>query len=155
MPDKAGAGTLSDYKIKDLEHYLTLWEEIHSAPGEPRWDHILPYYDDAIHFKDTVQEIDGIASFTEMTKRLSKRSQDMEMIILNSSMREDLIFIEWEMKIHYKKFPKTSIFGVSRVTLRDGKIIDQRDYYDLWGDILKSIKYLGSGYRRFMRKRFG
>jgi len=61
----------------------------------------------------------------------------------------------WEMIISYKKYPKTSIFGVSRTTLKDGKIIEQRDYYDLWGDIFDNIKFFRRGYRRFMRKRFG
>mgnify|MGYP006310299577 CR=1 FL=1 len=90
-----------------------------------------------------------------MTKRLSKRSKNMEMVIHNSSMRENLIFVEWEMIISYKQYPKTSIYGVSRTTLKEGKIIDQRDYYDLWGDIFDNIPIFGKVYRRFMGKRFG
>jgi hypothetical protein len=70
-------------------------------------------------------------------------------------MQDNLIFVEWEMIISYKKYPRTSIFGVSRTILKDGKIIDQRDYYDLWGDIFNNISFFARGYRRFMRKRFG
>lgn len=90
-----------------------------------------------------------------MTERLAKRSKNLQMVIHNSSMQDNLIFIEWEMIISYKKYPKTSIFGVSRTTLKDGKIVEQRDYYDLWGDIIDNIKFFRKGYRRFMRKRFG
>lgn len=146
---------MNEYKITDLNHYLSLWKDIHSSSNGPCWDHILPYYDENIFFKDTVQEIRGITAFTEMTERLSKRSKNLEMVIHNSSMQGNLIFVEWEMIISYKKFPKSSIFGVSRTTIKGGKIIDQRDYYDLWGDIFKNIKFLSGGYRRFMRKRFG
>lgn len=146
---------MSELKIKDLNHYLSLWEEIHASSDGPRWDHILPYYDENIHFLDTVQEIRGINDFTEMTARLSKRSKNLKMIIHGSSMDNNLIFVEWEMIISYKKFPSTSIFGVSKTMLKDGKIIEQRDYYDLWGDIFKNIRFLSGGYRRFMRKRFG
>ena len=34
----------------------------------------------------------------------------------------------------------------------DGRIIEQRDYYDLWGDIFNGIPYFKRPYRRFMRK---
>lgn len=90
-----------------------------------------------------------------MTERLAKRSKNLEVVIHNSSMKDNLIFIEWEMIISYKKFPKSSIFGVSRTIIENGKIVDQRDYYDLWGDIFDNIGFLAKGYRRFMRKRFG
>ena len=35
------------------------------------------------------------------------------------------------------------------------KIIKQRDYYDLWGDILDNIPRIGKMYRKFMKKKFG
>jgi hypothetical protein len=66
---------VDDCKIKDLNHYLSLWKEIYSSPGAPSWDHLLPYYDENIFFKDTVQKIRGIRDFKAMTERLSKRSK--------------------------------------------------------------------------------
>jgi len=146
---------VDDYRIRDLEHYLSLLRDLYSYPEGACWDHILPYYDENIHFKDTVQEINGIKDFTEMTRRLAKRSRHLEMLVHSSGMQDNLIFVEWEMIISYKKYPKSSIFGISRITLQDGKITDQRDYYDLWGDIFDNIKFLARGYRGFMRKRFG
>lgn len=146
---------MNEYRIRDLDHYLSLWEEIYSSPGGPKWDHLIPYYDENITFRDTVQEINGIDDFKDMTERLTKRSKNLDVLIHNAVMRDDRIFIEWEMIISYKKYPKTSIYGVSRTTLKDGKIVDQRDYFDLWGDIIDNIRFLSRGYRRFMRKRFG
>ena len=146
---------MSETTIKDLAHYLLLWEGIHADSDGPHWDHILPYYDEEIYFKDTVQEIRGIKDFTEMTKRLSRRSKNLKMVIHSSSMSDNIIFVEWELVISYKKYPETSIYGVSRTTLKDGKIIEQRDYYDLWGDIFNNISFFRPGYRRFMKKRFG
>ena len=146
---------MNDCRIRDLEHYLSLLGDLYSYSEGPCWDHILPYYDENIHFKDTVQEIQGIKEFAAMTRRLAKRSRHLEMVVHSSSMQENLIFVEWEMIISYKRYPRSSLFGISRVTLQDGKIIDQRDYYDLWGDIFDSIKFFARGYRRFMRKRFG
>ena len=39
--------------------------------------------------------------------------------------------------------------------LEEGKIIEQRDYYDLWGDIFDNIPRFGKAYRRFMKRKFG
>lgn len=146
---------MDEYRITSAEQLCGLWKGVYREKGEVDWSLLLPYYSQDIVFKDTIQEIRGIADFTAMTDRLAKRSRDLEYIIHSSVMEGDLIFIEWEMVISYKKYPKSSVFGASRITLREGKIIYQRDYYDLWGDIFDNIWFMKKGYRRFMKKRFG
>jgi hypothetical protein len=146
---------MDEAKIRDLPHFLSLWQDIYASAGKPAWDHILPYYDKDILFQDSVQEIRGIKKFSEMTRRLAKRSKNLEFLIRHSVMGGDLIFIEWEMMISYKNYPTSSVFGASRILLREGKILEQRDYYDLWGDIFDNIPFLRKAYRLFMRKRFG
>jgi hypothetical protein len=48
------------------------------------------------------------------------------------------------------------LYGSSRLTLNeDGKITEQRDYYDLWGDIVDNIPRFGKAYRRFIKRKFG
>lgn len=146
---------IQEYRIKDLRHYLSLWEGVHSSNRGQCWNHFLPYYDENIIFKDSIQEIKGISDFTKMVERLSKRSTALEVKVHNSCMEGNLIFVEWEMIMTYKKYPKTSLFGLSRVTLNEGKIVEQRDYYDLWGDILDNVKFLAKGYRKLMKRWFG
>jgi hypothetical protein len=64
--------------------------------------------------------------------------------------------MEWEMLINFKNTKTSSVYGTSRIILNEeGKIVDQRDYYDLWGDILDNIPGLNKLYRSFMRKVFG
>jgi limonene-1,2-epoxide hydrolase len=139
---------------KDL--VLELWSKTYNTDGQPDWSHILPYYDDDIYFRDTIQEIRGIEEFTAMTERLTKRSKDLKMNIVKAVMAENMIFIEWEMTIKFKKNPSSVLYGTSRLTLNDeGKIIEQRDYYDLWGDIFDNIPRFGKAYRKFMKKKFG
>lgn len=146
---------MDESRIRDLPHFLSLWQDVYASAGKPGWDHILLYYDKDIFFKDSIQEIRGIKNFSEMTRRLAKRSKNLEFLVRNSIMEGDLIFIEWEMVISYKSYPKSSVFGASRILLRDGKVLEQRDYYDLWGDIIDNIPFLRKGYRLFLRKRFG
>ena len=91
-----------------------------------------------------------------MTERLKKRSKDLKMNIVRSVMQDYNVFIEWEMTISYKKYPSSVLYGSSRLTINDeGKITEQRDYYDLWGDIFDNIPRFGKAYRRFMKRKFG
>ena len=133
-----------------------LWSKTYNTEGKPDWSHILPYYDDQIFFRDSIQEIHGIEDFTAMTERLADRSKDLKMHIVRTAQQENIIFIEWEMTISYKKNPSSVLYGSSRVTINEaGKIAEQRDYYDLWGDIFDNIPRFGKAYRKFMHKKFG
>jgi len=133
-----------------------LWAKTYNTSGKPDWSHILPYYDDNIYFKDSIQEIRGMADFKAMTERLTKRSKDLKMNIVSIVMHENIILFEWEMTIAFKKYPGSILYGSSRLTINNNnKISEQRDYYDLWGDIFDNIPKFGKAYRRFMKKKFG
>ncbi len=133
-----------------------LWTKTYNTAGKLDWSHILPYYDDNICFRDSIQEINGITNFKAMTERLTKRSKDLKMRLVRSFQNDNDFFLEWEMTISYKKYPSSILYGASRLTINDsGKIIEQRDYYDLWGDIFDNIPRWGKMYRRFMKKKFG
>jgi hypothetical protein len=138
------------------ELVLELWSKTYNTEGKPDWSHILPYYADNIYFRDSIQEIRGIEEFTAMTQRLTQRSKDLKMRIVNAVMEENIIIMEWEMTLSFKKYPSSILYGASRLTLNEeGKIAEQRDYYDLWGDIFDNIPRFGKAYRRFMSKKFG
>jgi len=138
------------------ELVLDLWTKTYNTEGKPDWSHILPYYDNNIYFRDSIQEIRGIVEFTAMTERLTKRSKDLKMKIVNAGMEGNTILMEWEMTLSFKKYPSSILYGSTRLTLnQEGKITEQRDYYDLWGDIFDNIPRFGKAYRRFMKKKFG
>jgi hypothetical protein len=139
---------------KDL--VLDLWTKTYNTEGKPDWSHILPYYDNNIYFRDSIQEIRGIEEFRAMTERLARRSKDLKMNIIKAVMAENIIFIEWEMTLSFKKYPGSVLYGSSRLTLNEeGKIAEQRDYYDLWGDIFDNIPRFGKAYRKYMKRKFG
>lgn len=140
----------------DAERIKELWSKTYNTEGKPDWSHILPFYDDNIYFRDSIQEIHGIEDFRAMTERLTERSKDLTMNIVRAIMQGNDVFIEWEMTITFKKNPNSVLYGTSRVSLNEeGKIIEQRDYYDLWGDIFDNIPRFGRAYRRFMFRKFG
>jgi limonene-1,2-epoxide hydrolase len=143
-------------KIIAIDTVKELWSKTYNTEGKPDWSHILPFYDADIYFRDSIQEIHGIDEFTAMTERLTNRSKDLKMHIVNASMEGNIVFIEWEMTLSFKKYPSSILYGTSRLKINmEGKIIEQRDYYDLWGDIFDNIPRFGKAYRRFMKRKFG
>ncbi|MCK7491066.1 MAG: nuclear transport factor 2 family protein [Comamonadaceae bacterium] len=113
---------------------LELWSKTYNTEGRPDWSHILPYYDNDIQLRDSIQEIRGIEEFTAMTERLAKRSKDPEMKIVNAVMEGNLALMGLEMTIQFKKNPSSVLYGTSRLTLNEaGKDVQQRDYMTVGG----------------------
>ncbi|MFX1431666.1 MAG: nuclear transport factor 2 family protein, partial [Promethearchaeota archaeon] len=71
------------FRIESKEQFVDLWTNIYNTEGKPDWSHILPYYDDNIYFRDSIQELRGIKEFKPMTERLTERSKDLKMKIIN------------------------------------------------------------------------
>ncbi|HZK62009.1 MAG TPA: nuclear transport factor 2 family protein, partial [Anaerovoracaceae bacterium] len=133
-----------------------LWSKTYNRDGKPDWSHIFPYYHEEIVFKDAIQKIVGIDEFKNLCDRLTARCQQLKMNIPSIVMENNIIFMEWEMTMMFKKFPSSTIYGATKLTLhQDGRIIEQRDYYDLWGDIFDNIPWFAKPYRKFMKKKFG
>ncbi|PNQ03935.1 MULTISPECIES: nuclear transport factor 2 family protein [unclassified Mesotoga] len=147
---------MDTFCITSADQIRELWSKTYNTEGKPDWSHILPYYDDNILFKDTIQEIRGIEEFKKMTERLAERSKELKMAVLRVIKEDNVVFVEWEMTILFKKTRTSVIYGASRLSIsEEGKIIEQRDYYDLWGTIFDNIPSFRKPYRRFMRKHFG
>jgi hypothetical protein len=144
--------------IENTEQMVKLWNDIYNTDGKPDFSKALPYYDDNLYFHDAIQELRGIGAFKEMTDRLVARSPDLKIKVINCVNEGNIYFIEWEMSMSFKKYPNTTLYGTSRLKMSEhGKIVEQRDYYDLWGDIFDNIPKFGwnKKYRKFMKKKFG
>lgn len=147
---------MSEDKSLTIDAVKELWSKTYNTEGRPDWSHILPYYDQDIYFRDSIQKIHGIVDFKAMTERLTRRSKALKMNIVNAAQEGNIIFIEWEMTLSFKKYPSSILYGSSRLTInQEGKIAEQRDYYDLWGDIFDNIPRFGKAYRKFMIRKFG
>ena len=111
----------ADFKtmVLNAESIKDLWSKTYNTVGKPDWSHILPYYDDAIYFRDSIQELRGMEEFKAMTERLTDRSNDLTMQIVRTAQHDKDIFIEWEMTIKFKKNPSSILYGSSRVTLNE------------------------------------
>ena len=91
-----------------------------------------------------------------MCARLAKRCQQLNMDIQSIVKDANIVFIQWTMIMQFNKYPSTPVYGCTKLTFgADGRIIHQRDYFDLWGDIFNGIPYFRRAYRKFLRKHFG
>ena len=133
-----------------------LWSKTYNREGKPDWSHIFPYYHEDIVFHDSIQKIEGIEAFRALCNRLTKRCKQINMDILAVLGDEHTIFFQWKMQMIFRRWPSSPVFGCSKLTLaEDGRIIAQRDYYDLWGDIFDGIPWFRRAYRWFMHRYFG
>jgi limonene-1,2-epoxide hydrolase len=158
VPGPAAAGSPGTGALRELniDTVRELWSKTYNAQGKPDWSHIYPYYHPDIVFQDSIQRIEGIAEFVALCERLTKRCEKLQMDIHSMAQHENVIFMEWTMTMVFKRSPSTPIYGTTKLVLHpDGRIIEQRDYYDLWGDIFNGIPYFKGPYRKFMRRYFG
>jgi len=143
-------------KTLDVNTVRELWSKTYNAHGKPDWSHLYPYYHPQVVFQDSIQRIEGIEEFVALCERLTQRCQSLHMEILSIAQDSNIILMDWIMTMAFTKYPPTPVYGSTKLTLHeDGRIIAQRDYFDLWGAILDGIPLLKARYRRFMRKVFG
>jgi len=140
----------------DVATVRELWSKTYNAEGKPDWSHIFPCYHPRIVFQDSIQRVEGIREFVALCERLTKRCEKLQMEIHAIAQQDNVILMDWTMTMVFKKFPSTPIYGSTKLALgEDGRIIEQRDYSDLWGDIFNGIPYFKKPYRKFMRRYFG
>ncbi len=154
IQDKSG----NPEKLAPLTPELVLkqWSRTYNTQGKPDWTHIFPFYSEDIIFEDPIQRIEGKENFTAMCMRLTDRCEQLEMDITAIAANSPVIFMQWKMTMIFRNTPSTPLYGCSKLTLNDqGMIIEQRDYYDLWGDIFDNIPVMKRIYPRFIRRIFG
>jgi limonene-1,2-epoxide hydrolase len=133
-----------------------LWSKTYNTQGKPDWSPTYPYYHPDIVFQDSIQRLEGIDAFKALCGRLTARCEELRMDINSAAQAGNVIHMQWTMTMMFKKFSSTPIYGATVLTLHeDGRIVSQRDYYDLWGDIFNGIPWFRKPYRKFMFRKFG
>jgi len=139
-----------------LDNLVEVMERTEGADGKVSYDHLYKYYAPNMRFQDSIQTIHGREPFIDMCKRLAKRSNSLKMKVTGAAQNGNYIFFQWTMTINFANTKTTPMYGCSKLTLNaDGQILEQRDYYDLWGDTFDVIPGVGKLYRMAMQKLFG
>jgi len=155
-PVPVGNGETGRLRTLNTDTVRELWSRTYNTSGKPDWSHLYPYYHPDVVFQDSIQRIEGIEEFVGLCERLTQRCQSIRMEILSIAQDSNIILMDWIMTMAFTKYPPTPLYGSTKLTLHeDGRIIAQRDYFDLWGAILDGIPLLKNRYRRFMHRVFG
>jgi len=140
----------------NIESVLDLWSRTYNAQDKPDWSHIFPYYHEEVIFQDPIQKIEGKQAFIKMCNRLTDRCEELHMEITSIAAKENIILMEWEMRMVFRRTPSTTLYGSTKLILGDdGRISQQRDYYDLWGDIFPNVPLMRRIYPSIMKWIFG
>jgi limonene-1,2-epoxide hydrolase len=155
-PPRVENSSIGQLKQLNIRTVRELWSKTYNATGKPDWSHLYPYYHPDVVFQDSIQSIAGIQEFVSLCERLAKRCKNIQMQILSIAQDSNTILFDWIMTLAFSKYPDTPLYGSTKLILHeDGRIIFQRDYFDMWGDIFNGIPYFKKHYRRFMRNNFG
>jgi hypothetical protein len=139
-----------------VERIRELWGKTYNTEGKPDWSHLFPYYHDEIVFQDSIQRIEGKQDFIALCDRLTDRCEQLNMELFTIGEAPNSFIFDWKMVMIFRKWPSAPIYGSTKITIaEDHRIIQQRDYFDLWGDIFNEIPYFHRPYRRFMKRYFG
>lgn len=155
-PMESGDSEMGHRRTLDIDTVRELWARTYNASGKPDWSHLYPYYHPDVVFQDSIQRIEGMKEFVGLCERLAQRCQSIQMEILSIAQESNTILMDWIMTMAFTKYPPTPVYGSTKLILHeDGRIIEQRDYFDLWGDIFNGIPLLKKPYRRFVQRVFG
>ena len=81
------------------------WSKTYNTDGKPDWSHIFPFYHENIVFQDSIQRVEGKEAFLGVCNRLTDRCRELKMNIVDIARNGNVIFMEWEMTMMFKKFP--------------------------------------------------
>lgn len=134
---------------------LTLAKQIFSSDmmtKNPDFSIIRDYYHSNVRFRDAIQELHGRDAFITMMQHFMKRCSELHVHLNDAAQNGNVIFLQWTMKMRFSKSPLTVIEGATKLTLdADGKVVEHRDYFDLWGDTLDAVPGVGKLYRRAVK----
>lgn len=137
------------------ENIRDIWTKTYNVDGLPDWGNIYPYYHPDIVFADPIQRHEGLVEFKGMCEKLAGRCEQLHFDIEDLVVGEKNFFMQWTMTLEFRRTPKTPMYGCSKFTFSDdGRIIGQRDYYDMWGDVFANVPVMKKLYPAMMKKLF-
>ncbi len=113
---------------------------------------VRKHYHPDVRFRDAIQVVEGRDAVIEMLLRFPQRCKELRCIVHRVVQEGDVIFVEWttEMVIN-RRIPTLRDDGCSRLLLdEDGRVIDHRDYFDLWGDMIDAFPRASKVYRKLV-----
>jgi limonene-1,2-epoxide hydrolase len=123
------------------ERWRKAYEEV-TRRGEQALPAVMALYDEAVHFEDPVQKLEGRAAFERLNRRLMAMSRSVEMELVDMVEREDGFFAAWKMRVAPRFGPTVTLEGTTYAKVSNGRITYHRDYFDVAGSLLSMVPVL-------------
>ncbi|MEZ5171244.1 MAG: nuclear transport factor 2 family protein [Acidimicrobiia bacterium] len=110
------------------------------------------HYHPEVRFRDAIQEIHGRDAVIEMLLRFPQRCQELRCTVHEAMQQGNVIVVEWTTETVIRdRIPALVNEGITRLRLDDdGMVIDHRDYFDLWGDMIDAFPGVSKVYRKLV-----
>lgn len=117
----------------DLAAFERLIEVFTSLDAQDRdcVEQLRPLYAPTVRFQDPLQTLLGVEEFLAMNRRLLSRSRELRFVLEARAFEGSRGFLTWKMILVPKLGPRVVVAGVTHVLLRDGLVLEHRDYWDL------------------------
>ena len=112
-------------------------------------------YSEEITLVDPVSTHKGLPALERYFTSLLSNTRTCNFIIQELDQQEDTAFVSWRMSFAHPKLKagkRIEVDGISRLLIKDNKIVFQRDYYDLGNMLYEHLPIIGSLVRYLKRK---
>ena len=113
---------------------------------------LLPLYAGDVTFQDPIQTKHGKDGFAAINERLAARSKRLAFHVRSSLAGDDQAFVTWHMELEPRFGPTLHCDGVTHLRLRDGLVVEHRDYWDLLDTVAGSLPGVATVYRALVAK---
>lgn len=117
--------------MSDLAREIRRLFEAMGPNGRAVLEECRAVYATDLRFEDPMQVTTNIDDFLETMGRLMDRARELSFEVHSQTEAADEIFLTWTMTFAPKLGPRSIVDGVSHLRAREGRIVFQRDYWDL------------------------
>lgn len=119
---------------------------------EPALPAFLSLYDEHIQFQDPLQRVSGLDAFAELNRRFLVRARRLAITVEDMAEQDNVLFASWRMHFAPRLGPELTLEGASHLRVREGRILYQRDHFDIAGGVASAVPGLSSLYRAVLTR---
>lgn len=119
---------------------------------EPALPAFLALYDEHIQFQDPLQRVSGLDAFAELNRRFLVRARRLDITVEDLAEQDNVLFASWRMHFAPRLGPELTLEGASHLRVREGRILYQRDHFDIAGGVASAVPGLSSLYRAVLTR---
>jgi ketosteroid isomerase-like protein len=110
-------------------------------------------YHPEVRFRSPLQSVAGRPAFLAMMRRMAEGQRRIVFQIESGTESGDALFLVWRLSLAPRHLGSSlEIEGVSRCRLSEGRIVEQRDYFDLLGSASDAIPLAGSVFKKLVAR---